>query len=207
MQTEWLSVVSIGVALLLGAMSPGQSFVLVAKTALSSSRRDGLATALGMGVGCAIFSVIALSGLHSILLTVPWLYKVLKVGGGIYLIYLAVQMFRGSHKSLQVDAAGSAEIGFRKGFGFGLLTQLCNPNTAIVLAGVFAALLSHHIPVYLYIVLPVLAFSIDTLWYAFVAYVLSSARPRSAYLHYKNTLDRVSGGVMALLGIKLILSK
>jgi threonine/homoserine/homoserine lactone efflux protein len=38
-------------AILLGAISPGPSFVLVARTAVAVSRRDALATALGMGAG------------------------------------------------------------------------------------------------------------------------------------------------------------
>ena len=38
-------------ALLIGAISPGPSFVLVARTSIALSRRDGLAAALGMGLG------------------------------------------------------------------------------------------------------------------------------------------------------------
>lgn len=53
--TASAAVFAILVALLLGAMIPGPSFVLVARNAIGLSRRDGLATALGMGAG-ALFS-------------------------------------------------------------------------------------------------------------------------------------------------------
>ena len=43
-------------AILLGAISPGPSFVLVARTAVAVSRRDALATALGMGAGGLVFA-------------------------------------------------------------------------------------------------------------------------------------------------------
>lgn len=43
------AIFSIVVALTLGAMSPGPSFVMVARTSLAVSRRDGLAAAVGMG--------------------------------------------------------------------------------------------------------------------------------------------------------------
>ena len=49
--------------ILLGAISPGPSFVVVARTAAAASRRDGLATALGMGVGGLVFASAALLGL------------------------------------------------------------------------------------------------------------------------------------------------
>jgi len=57
------AIVTILAALLLGAMSPGPSFVIVARNAIGLSRGDGLATAAGMGIGGVFFSGIALLGL------------------------------------------------------------------------------------------------------------------------------------------------
>lgn len=54
-----VAVLSIAGAIALGAISPGPSFVLVARTAVARSRTDGLATALGMGVGGVFFAVAA----------------------------------------------------------------------------------------------------------------------------------------------------
>lgn len=202
-----LSVLSITGAIALGAMSPGQSFILVARTAGASSRRDGMAVALGMGVGCFIFALVALLGLQSLLLALPWLYSTLKVLGGAYLVYLAFKMLRGASQPLNVEVVGAQSLGFRKAFTTGLLTQLSNPNTAIVFGSVFAALLSHKISPLMYIILPVIALTVDVLWYAFVAFVLSSPRPRRAYLRFKAWFDRVGGGVLALLGVKLMLNR
>ena len=41
-------------ALMLGAMSPGPSFVVVAQRAVSLSRKDGIACAVGTGLSAAI---------------------------------------------------------------------------------------------------------------------------------------------------------
>ena len=49
-----LILLSILGAVMIGAISPGPSFVLVSRTAMTSSRRDGLAAALGDGDGGAI---------------------------------------------------------------------------------------------------------------------------------------------------------
>jgi threonine/homoserine/homoserine lactone efflux protein len=56
------AIAAILTALLIGAMSPGPSFVIVARNSIGLSRRDGLATALGMGIGGVFFSGIALLG-------------------------------------------------------------------------------------------------------------------------------------------------
>jgi len=77
-------------ALLVGAMSPGPSFVLVSRIAVTGSRRDGIAAAFGMGLGGAVFATLALLGLIAVLQQIEWLFVILKVCGGLYLAYLGL---------------------------------------------------------------------------------------------------------------------
>jgi len=93
---------SIFAAMLVGAMSPGPSFVVVSRIAISRSRLDGLAAAVGMGVGGITFSVLALAGLTALLTQFAWLYIVLKVAGGAYLVYIAYRIWRGAKEPLTV---------------------------------------------------------------------------------------------------------
>src|ERR1043165_1528940 len=81
-------------ALTVGVVSPGPSFVMIARTAVSSSRSDGVAAAVGMGTGGVLFAVAALVGLQAFLLAVPSLYLLLKVLGGLYLAYLGLRIWR-----------------------------------------------------------------------------------------------------------------
>jgi threonine/homoserine/homoserine lactone efflux protein len=201
-----LSVGIVG-ALGLGAMSPGPSFLLVARTAVVLSRMDGIAAAMGMGLGGVVFATIALLGLHVLLTNVPWLYLALKIAGGAYLIYLGYCIWRGAAKPLAVSQGqtyqGTQKI--TKSFVLGLITQLSNPKTAIVYASVFTAFLPPSFPLTLAILLAALVFIVEAGWYAVVAIALSSDKPRSLYLRYKVWVDRAAGGVMATLGGKLIL--
>ena len=50
------AIASILVALLLGAISSGLSFVLVARNAIGLSRGNGVTTAVGMGIGRIFFA-------------------------------------------------------------------------------------------------------------------------------------------------------
>jgi threonine/homoserine/homoserine lactone efflux protein len=192
-------------AILIGAISPGPSFVLVARTAIAVSRSAGMATALGMGLGGLMFAGAALLGLHVVLTAVPWAYLGLKVGGGAYLIVLAIQLWRGAREPIAMegfsaDASGSLWMAFL----LGLATQLSNPKTAIAYASIFTALLPADPPTWVaWVILPTI-FLIEVGWYGIVAMVFSSERPRRGYLGAKPVFDRLAAGVLGLLGAKLI---
>lgn len=204
MTSDLIAVCAIGVAILFGAMSPGVSFLLVARMAMSSSRRAALSVAVGMGFGASVFAAIALAGLHTLLTLVPSLYTGLKIAGGCYLLWLALKMFRRPSNRFN-DSAGTEEVSVSKAFMTGVLTQISNPHTALVFASIFSAALSKNIQPVMYIILPTMAFVIDVLWYAVVACLLSTDGPRQAYIKYRKFIDKLSGGIMAFLGIRLLL--
>lgn len=205
---ELTALVGITTALAIGAASPGPSFVMVARTAISSSRAAGLCAALGMGVGGLIFAVASLLGLQGLLHAVPSLYWALKVAGGLYLAYLGVRIWLGARQPLMADSAESqsdAPAAVRS-FALGLTTQLSNPKTAIVYASVFAAFLPATASLAFNCSVAALVFVVEAGWYALVALALSSNGPRSGYLRYKAWVDRAAGGVMLALGLKLVSS-
>jgi threonine/homoserine/homoserine lactone efflux protein len=194
-------------AMIVGAMSPGPSFVMVARTAVSASRGDGLAAALGMGAGGIVFAIAALVGLQAAFLAVPALYLGVKLLGGAYLVYLGIRIWRGAREPLAVsqeEGPPSTRGNGWRAFLLGMGTQISNPKTAVVYASIFAAFLPREVPLALALAVPAVIFCIETGWYSIVALALSSAAPRSAYLRYKAWIDRAAGGVMVLLGIKLL---
>ena len=200
------AILGIAAAITLGAMSPGPSFVMVARTSVAESRRAGLAAALGMGVGGVVFASIALLGLLALLTAVPVLAFALKFVGGTYLVYLGYRIWQDAKRPLTLQQEGGSarsRPGWRS-FALGLATQLSNPKAAVVYASVFASLLPRQVPLIAALVVPAMVFVIETSWYFIVAFALSSPVPRSRYLASKAWLDRTAGGVMSLLGLKLL---
>lgn len=195
---------SITLALMLGAMSPGPTFIYVAKNSIAISRQHGLFTALGTGTGAALFGFLAVIGLQAVLLAVPSAYLALKICGGLYLLWLAYKIIKHAKEPMQTTAGQVKPMSYAQAYRLGLITQLSNPKISIILASIFTALLPKEIPTYFYIVLPLLCFFIDAGWYSLVAIVLSAEKPRRVYLKFKKVFDRIAGGVMTLLGLKLI---
>ena len=203
----FLGLASILMVVLLGAVSPGPSFLLVARVSISQSRRNGIFAAVGMGVGGAAFAMLALLGLKAVFVSFPWFYIVLKVIGGTYLVYIGVQIWRGASEPMIMDPVPSQ--GRRTGWHSyitALFTQLSNPKPAVFYGSIFAALLPQAISWQFSLLLLILVFMVETVWYCVVALLLSSTSPRAAYLRSKIWIDRVAGGIMGLLGVKLITS-
>jgi len=208
---DYLFFIPIAIALGVGVISPGPSFIFVAQTAMQKSRTHGIATSLGMGTGALIYSLVAIMGLFVVLQTVPMFYLVLKIIGGLYLFYIAYSMWKSADdpmvNTIQGETASNRHGSLRKAYLLGLLTQLSNPKTAIVIGGIFMAFLPEKTPDYSIPFLSIMAFIIDAGWYMIVAIALSTSKAQSIYTRFKKTINRFAGGLMGLLGLKLVFNQ
>jgi threonine/homoserine/homoserine lactone efflux protein len=205
MHHEFIALAGIIAALSIGAVSPGPSFVMVARTAVAASRLEGVTAALGMGAGGAVFGTIALLGLQAVLLAVPAVYVAFKVLGGLYLAYLGWRIFKAAQQPLALQDVAPGERGrTARSFWLGFATQVSNPKTAIVYASVFAAFLPPAFSAFFAATLITAVFFIEAGWYTIAALALSARGPRTVYLSYKTWVDRLAGTVMMGLGLRLV---
>lgn len=194
---------SIAIALLVGAASPGPSFLMVSHMSITRSRASGFMAALGMGSGGLLFALLALAGLVALITEVPWLHLVLQVTGGLYLVSMAYKLWRGAAKPLEQAQSADVPVSLLRIYLTACLTQISNPKTAIVYASIFAALLPSQPETMLVLLLPGLVFLVEAGWYAAVALVFSAPAPKRAYLAAKKPLDRVASLVLGGLGLRL----
>src|SRR5205085_4948075 len=120
-------VVLLGLAVvhLLAVASPGPSTVLVIQTAAVEGRRGGLLAALAMMVGALAWAAAALYGLQALFARFEWLYLAFRIGGAIYLLYLAFMLWRHASAPLpEMAAAGPARTGAWQVFLRALLLQM-----------------------------------------------------------------------------------
>ncbi|MCF6190274.1 MAG: LysE family translocator [Cocleimonas sp.] len=208
---DYLFFIPIAIALGVGVISPGPSFIFVAQTAMQKSRAHGIATSLGMGTGALIYSLVAIMGLFVVLQTVPTLYLILKIIGGLYLFYIAYLMWKSANnpleKATQDQSSTNQHGSLGKAYVLGLFTQLSNPKTAIVIGGIFMAFLPEKIPDYSIPLLSMMAFIIDAGWYMIVTIALSTSKAQNIYTRFKKIINRFASGLMGLLGLKLIFNQ
>lgn len=112
-------------------LTPGPNMVYLISRAISQGRGAGLVSLAGVAAGFVVYMLCAAFGITALLLAVPLAYDALRLGGALYLLYLAWQAVRPGGKSpfqvrqLRVDRP-------RKLFTMGLLTNLLNPKIAVL---------------------------------------------------------------------------
>lgn len=89
--TELLAVVAIT---LLAVISPGPDFAMVTRNSLLLSRRAGVCTAIGIGLGVLIHVGYTLVGVGLLIQRSVWLFNAMKIAGAVYLVWLGVKMLR-----------------------------------------------------------------------------------------------------------------
>jgi threonine/homoserine/homoserine lactone efflux protein len=171
----------------------------VSRLAMSRSRRQAAAAAVGMGIGGVTFAITALAGLGAVLHYAEWAYLGLKIVGGAYLLYLGIRMWL--HAGQAPHAPEHAASGsYGRTLVAATLAQLSNPKAVVVYASVFAALLPAQPPLWMYFAIPPGIFTIETGWYLVVAWAFSTSRPRAIYARFSAWIDRVAGTVLGGLG-------
>lgn len=199
-----LPLATIAITQLLAVISPGQSFLVVSRTALASGRGTALTVTLGMGLGTLFWAGGAIAGLAVLFQHAAWLYLTMKVGAGLYLLYLAFTLWRQAPQPLDLAESGRRELRFGAALRLGFLTQIANPKVIVFFGSIFVALLPVQPPLWVYAATLVIVFANETGWYATVSCLFSAARPRSAYLRLKVWIDRVMAGLLAIIGGRLI---
>jgi threonine/homoserine/homoserine lactone efflux protein len=201
------ALLGLAVVHLLAVASPGPSTVLVIQTAAVAGRRGGLLAALAMMVGALLWATAALFGLQALFARFDWLYLAFRIGGAIYLFYLAIQLWRHARDPLPEIPAGRAlRLTGWQGFLRALLLQLSNPKIMVFFGSIFLSLLPASQPAWMdATVLAVVAFN-EFAWFALLALLFSGGPARAFYRRAKVWLDRFMSGALALLGVRLALA-
>ncbi|PZW69755.1 RhtB (resistance to homoserine/threonine) family protein [Pseudomonas sp. URMO17WK12:I1] len=199
---EWIAVISIT---LLAVISPGADFALVTRNSLMLSKRAGLFTAMGIGLGVLVHLGYTLLGVGLLLQQSTWLFNLLKLAGAAYLIYLGIGMLRS--KAVDTPAAASptpaSSLVALRG---GLLTNALNPKTSVFIISLFMQAVQPDTPTTTQIAYGAFIALAHVGWFSLVALCFSAGSVRRRLLSARQWIDRLFGGLLIGLGALLAAS-
>ncbi|MDM5248292.1 MULTISPECIES: LysE family translocator [unclassified Lysinibacillus] len=108
---------------------PGPAVIITITQTLKSGKKNGIYTALGIGLGDLVHTLAAVLGLSAILMNSATAFEVVKYIGVAYLVYLGIQMLLTKPQKLEKPTVeqSPASTSFRQGF----LAEILNPKTAL----------------------------------------------------------------------------
>lgn len=128
-------------AYLVGVASPGPSILAIMATALSRGRPHALALAAGVMSGSLVWGFSAAFGLASLMQAYSWSLVIIKVLGGLYMLWLSWKAAKaalapGAFAVSGGIAAGSSRL--RDSYLKGLAMHLTNPKAIFVWLSIVA---------------------------------------------------------------------
>jgi threonine/homoserine/homoserine lactone efflux protein len=112
-------------------LTPGPNMIYLVSRSIAQGRRAGMISLAGVGAGFLLWMLLAAFGVTALLLVVPYAHDALRIGGAIYLAWLAFDAIRPGGSS-PFGVRPTAADSDRKLFAIGLLTNLLNPKIAML---------------------------------------------------------------------------
>ncbi len=190
------------VVLLAALASPGAAMLYITRMTVASGRLAGVATGFGLGTAAALWTFAALMGLEAVFTLFPWTYTALKLGGALYLIWIAVQTWRHARAPL-----GDAPTPGRRAFLSGLLVNAGNPKSMLFAAAVIVVIFPQGLQAADIALIVLNHWVLELLFYTCLATVLGSGPARRGYVRLKPVFDRIAATLLGALGVRLILEK
>ena len=201
--SEWIAVITIT---LLACISPGPDFAMVSRNGLLLSRRAGVLTAMGIGLGVLVHIGYTLLGLGWVLQQTPWLFNALKLAGAGYLVYLGIKMLR-SRPDVQPQDAPPPALSDLAALRTGFLTNALNPKTSIFIVSLFMGVVRPDTGLAVQLAYGLFIAGAHVVWFSLVALCFSAGRVREKLMAARLWIDRAFGGLLVSFGILLSLSQ
>jgi len=193
--------------------TPGQDTALTIRNTLAGGRRSGIATAAGVALGQAIWTIAASAGVVALLSASEPVFRALKLAGAAYLVYLGAHSLwlalanrdRSPGATQQTVATSGAHPA--RGLRQGIISNLGNPKMAVF----FASLLPQFAPGGTTSFAGLLAFGLFFCaltfgWLTLYAVAVARLRPLLAG-PARRVLDALTGIVLVIFGARLALEE
>ena len=188
-------------------VTPGPDTALTIRNSLLGGRVGGVATAVGVALGQATWSLATSLGVVALLVAVEPAFAALRIAGAVYLIVLGLQAIGSamrSHPSSGSTAVPESRVSPGRALRQGVFSNLTNPKMAVFFPSLLPQFVSADAPSFAALLGLGLVFSLMTLTWL-CAYPLAIARAgdflrRSAI---RRTIEAITGAVLVAFGIRV----
>ena len=202
--TEFLIVAA---AHILAVMSPGPDFFMISRNSLVYSRKTGIYSSIGLGLGILVHVTYSLIGIGLIISQSIVLYSTIKYLGAAYLIYIGYKSLR-SKPSVQASILEEKkeDLSPLAALRIGFLTNILNPKATLFFLALFTQVIDPSTPTGVKILYGAEMSIATAAWFSLVTYMFSHDQIKSRIGFIQHYVERAMGAVLIALGIKIAMS-
>lgn len=182
-------------------VTPGPNVLIVTQLAAGGDRRSALFAGLGVSCVAVFWATLAVLGVDAVFRVHSGARLVLQAAGGLYLLVLAIKLWRSGDRIAGPTEARSA--GAREAFQRGFITNILNPKSALFFASVFTTALPASPSRKLVLAALGLVAVNALLWHAFLAVAFSQRPVQLAYAARRTQVNRFAAFLAAAFGVRL----
>ncbi len=206
---EYFSLIlTVSIIHLLAVISPGPDFLMITRNSLVYSRKTGIYSSIGLGIGILLHVTYSLVGIGFIIAQSIVLFNVIKYLGAAYLIYIGIKSLtsKTSHITKAEENEALPDISKWKAIKIGFLTNALNPKVTLFFLSVFTLVISPTTPLVIKLFMGAEMALVTSLWFSFVALIFSLNIIKDRISRVQNYAVKFIGVVLILLGVKVALS-
>lgn len=188
-----------------GVISPGPSVALILGVAVRDGRTPALAVAGGIASASLVLAVATVLGLAALFAQGAGAMTLVRIIGGLYLLFLAYRAFRRAITLPPLDLGSNDQGSVPRLILAGFLLQLTNPKTLFFWMAVAATGGVGDAPLPVIAVFVLGAFVNSFLGHGTYALMLSAAPFRAGYMAARRWIDTCLGGFFAYAGYRLMM--
>ena len=197
-------------AVLLLNATPGPDTAYIVGRSVAQGRLAGIVSAGGISLGCCVHAMASALGLSALLSTSATAFLVIKVAGGVYLIYLGLRLLLASSPDKLVDGPVRSARPLQTIFWQGFLTNVLNPKVILFFLSFFPQFVApeamHKTASFL--LLGAIFVLMSTCWNCGTAVIAGNLAQRfNNGNRYQRWLERGVGSAFIALGTRLALMK
>lgn len=195
--------------LAVGMASPGPNVLAILHASLTDGRTAGRAVAMGVMTGTVVWATLTTAGLSALLSTYSSALTVIKIAGGIYLAWLALQALISSTRvsnALPPDVEPRADGDWRKRYLRGLTIQITNPKAALVWIAIVSLGVRDGAPLWVPLAIVVGATLLSMLIHGTYARAFSSPAVVRLYQRARRGIDATLGVTFGYVAYQLLTS-
>ncbi|MES2253713.1 MAG: LysE family translocator [Pseudomonadota bacterium] len=192
------------------AITPGPGMFYVVGRTWAAGKGDGLASSFGTMLGGFVHVAACVIGVSALVMASATAFSVLKIVGGVYLIYLGIQTFYSASREESAMPEKDGRAGFARAFRQGVVVEATNPKTAaffLAFIPQFIVVANGHVALQ-FLVLGVISVLLNT--GADLVAVMGAARLHRRLQSRPGLFRRLrqgSGLLMASLGVGLLAAR